>query len=1068
MNIREQNAENIYNIAGDMELHNSPEVVALLKTEKQEKLKELNSLSYFDILSNEFSSKKLIHRTSEIENIESLLKEKKQILLCGDPGIGKTTLIFQISEKIDTPIYISVKSKSPVSVISYLVNKIRLSNSKELLEIKDLDGGLEWLQVCLQKSNQFFIIDDCEQGKETVSKLIALSKFDTTFLFVSRNKNLFESSSITSYPCSPFTEDEVKHFLSSYGISLSKLELNNVLKASNGNPLYLFYFSQFKISPLPDSLMEYQNSIWDGLIPIQQEILALISIPYFTISISELSEILSYSSIIELSGEIDNISPLINNHNGYLELFHPSFNEFIVEKLEHKGILNHYKERLGNYYLSKEEIIQATYLLIDIAPEKVEKYLYDVFPSLISWGELSFALKVLQTKLNYADNDLDKGYLNYHLCHVHHLLGNREKSTICIDKSLEHLKVVGNKKFFAGALMFKAMNLIDSGKVDEAKKIADKVFANIPQDGKESKAPLLVNLSKIYVDLSEFEKGAKTCKEAFEIFEELGDKNGMLSSLVNLVTCLGQINEYRNEAEKYGLQLLGLIEETSEFSIEVIVLNALASIYREKGNYPKAKEFSNRAIKLCQQYEMKDKVILNLINYGNIIRDEGSIEEARKIYAEALIKCKEYNLRKDEGRIYWILSAIERDTGDYEASIDYADKSISINEDINFYYGAANALREKADTYLLMKEPLKAAESLVQSASFYAKIEQFSESYQYNISKAIGIYTDEGDEEKANQLINELIQSTAARINVDDTSNLILDNSNTETIESNFENLYRRYFATEGNNQNALRSFLSFIRYCEGLERIEGKRIFRKVINLIIENIGKSKFSYSILGIAIEQSRDLLNQNDLDIIYEQLSVKLPIFSVREVNDETIFVTSIAGKINLEIHTFSDELVCQKLATALVLIINESPNLIKDDVDFQEKSCVIFIHLYSDEMKRVLDKHLPNSEEVFNEHIQSLHMSKNGYDIHEMIIVNTEYDMNSNLNNYPDNKVSLYFLTKTIMGMKSHFYHTNVEKDNEQRRFILNTVARLFDYTNVELDNKTKKTEFEINVDKIKQ
>ena len=1067
MNIEEQNAEIIYNVAGNMELHSSPEVVALLKKEKQDKLRELNSFAYFDILSKEFENKKLISRDFEIEKIETLLKEKKQILLHGDPGIGKTTFIYQISKKVDAPVYISVKGKSSVSIISYLVNKIRLSNNEELIELKNVEEAFEWLQVCLQKSKQFFIIDDCEQDKETVSKLIIISKFDTTFLFVSRNKSLFESTGVSSYQCFPFTDEEVIEFLSSYEIAISKLELNDILIASKGNPLYLFYFSQFKIFPLPESLFEYQNSIWNGLTSAQQEILAFISVPYFNINISELSEVLNSDSIIELSNEIDSISSLINNRKGYLELFHPSFDEFVFDKLGSKGIVNHYKETLGNYYLSKEEVIQATYLLIDIVPEKVEKYLYDVFPRLISWGELGFALKVLQTKLRFVNSDLDKGYLNYHLCHVHHLLGNQEQSTICIDISLEHLKKSRIKKFYAAALLFKAMNLIEDGKVEEAKQIADKIFGKISQNAKEFRARLLVNLSKIYVDLSEFEKGANACKVAYEIFEGLGDKTGMLSSLTNLVTCLGQINEYRDEAEKYGLQLLGLIEESSEFSIEVIVLNALTSIYRQKGDYEKAKDFGNKAIQLCQKYEMKDKVILNLINYGNIIRDEGGIEEAKRIYEEALIKCREYNLRKDEGRIYWILSAIERDTGNYKDSIELADKSITISKELNFYYGIANAFREKADTFLLMEDPLKAAESLVESASYYAKIDQFSQSYQHNISKAISIYNNEGCQIEANKLINQLIRNTATRINVDDTFTLILDNSSVESVVSNFESLYQRYFTTEGGKENAIRSFLSFINYCEGLEPQEGKRIFKNIITLIIDNIGKSRFSYSILGIGIEQSRNLLNQDDLEIICENLSSKLSLFSVREVNDEKIFIVSIAGKINLEIHTYSDEIVPQKLAVALILILYESPSLIIDDSEFSEKSCVVYIHLYSEEMRKVLHKYLPKSKEAFKEHIQSLHMSKSGYDIQEMIIINTDYEVNGNLNTFPDNKVSLYFITQTTMGIKSHFYHSKVLEDNKQRKFILNTVARQFDYTNVELDDKTKKIEFEINVDRVR-
>ncbi|MDO5655760.1 MAG: tetratricopeptide repeat protein [Flavobacteriaceae bacterium] len=1066
MKIETQNAETIYNVAGNMHLHNSPEVVALLNQSKQEKLREINSISFFEILSKEFSEKKLIERNIELEEIEKRLGEHRQLILHGEPGLGKTTTLFQLSRRLENLVYISAKSKSPISVLSYLVNKIRLSTGDDLLELKDVDEACEWLQASLQKSKHCFIIDDCEQDKETVKKIISLEKFDSIFLFATRNKSMFEGEGVAFYPCSSFSEDEVKLFLESQGVSLHKLEFNNLFKASRGNPLYLYYFSKFQISPLPEDLAQYQNSILGGLNTRQQEILTLISIPYFNITLAELTEVMKYESIIETSKDVDDLSSLIKNYEGLLELFHPSFKEFVLEKLESKGLLNFYKEKLGEYYLAKEEIIQATYLLIDISPSKIDKYLFDVLPSLVSWGELNFALKVLNTKLQTAVKDLNIGFLYYHLCNVHHLLGNKDEATICIDKSLENLKTAKNKKFYSAALMFKAMNLIEHGKVIEATKIADKVFAKIKEDDKDFKAPLLVNLSKIYVDLSEFEKGAQACKEAFEIFEEQDETEGMKNSLVNLVSCLAQISEYKDEAEKYGLRLLEITRQFSEFSTEVIVLNALASIYREKKDYPKAKEFSNRAIELCQQYDMKDKAVLNLINFGNILRDDGDIEGAKKIYDEALIKSKEYNLKKDEGRIYWILSSIHRDSGNLDLSIEFADKSIKNSKELNYYYGSANALREKSDTLLLMDEPLKAADALVESAEFYGKIEHFSESYQYNISKAIEIYRNAGKNEKANKLINKLLENTARKINVEEVVSLILDNTSEETVTSNFEKLFNNYFTNDKNSLNIIKQILSFASYCNGLDGAKGSIIFKKTLDLIIKNIGKSKFSYSILGIAIEQSGTLLNQDDLDVINNSLQEKLPLFSYREVNDEKIFVTSIAGKINLEIHTFTDEIVCNKLATALILILHEQYELILENEPFLEKSCIIWLHSYSEEMKKAIGSNLADKEPLFQEHIQTLHCRKNSYDIHEMIVVNPDNESNCNLNTYPENKASLYFFVTTIMGIKSHFYHSEVHEDGSQRRFILNSVARLFDYTNKELKNDTNTSRFEINIDRI--
>ena len=1066
MEIGIQSGENIYNVAGGMHLHNSPEVIAILNSEKQKKLKELNSISYFEILLKEYSEKNLIERGLEVKKITDLLNKSQQLILYGEPGLGKTTTLFQLSKRKERVVYISIKGKSPISVISYLINKIRLSNDDELLEIKSIDEAFDWFQASLQRSKQYFIIDDCEQDTDTVSKIIALQKFESTFLYSTRNKSFFQSTGVEFYECSPFSADEIKLYLETHKLSLSLLETNELIKISNGNPLYLFYFSQFEVSPLPKDLIGYQNSIWSGLSIKQQEILAIISIPYFNITTEDIATFLKYDSTIGLSNDVDELSALIKNYNGILELFHPSFKEFVLEILKSKGLLSSYQEKLGDFYLAQNEIVQATYLLIDIAPNKVDKYLFDVFPSLIGWGELSFALKVLNTKLQTSDKEIDKGYLYYHLCYVHHLLGNKDESTICIDKSLIHLKNAKNRKFYAAALMFKAMNLIDHGKVEEATRIADKVFAKIKDDDKKFKAPLLVNLSKIYVDISEFEKGANACKEAFEIFEKLGSTEGMMNSLVNLVTCLSQIDDHINEAEAYGLKVLDLLKGSSDYSIEVIVSNALASIYREKKEYPKAKEYSVRAIELCQKLEMKDKAILNLINFGNILRDEGGIDEAKKIYNEALIKAKEYNLKRDEGRIYWILSSIYRETGNLDSSIEYATKSIECSKKINFSYGAANALREKSDTYLLMGEALKAADALVESAEFFGKIDQFTKSYQNNISKAIQIYGKAGEKDKVNALINDLLANTAKKIDVGEVLNLILDNSNEITVTANFKKLFESFFTNNKDNLNILRQFLSFIDYCNGLEELQGKKLFMETVDLIIDNIGKSKFSFSILGIAIEQSGNLLDQNELNAISILLHDKLEMFATRQIGDEQVIITSIKGRINLEIHVFSDEATCFKLALSLILILHELPDLVIDEKSFSEKSCILWLHLYSDQIQNAIGDLIPDNQALFQESIQTVHMDKNGYDIHEMILVNPNYEINSNLTLNPDNKASLYFLVTTIMGIKSHFYHSKVPEDNSQRRFILNAVARLFDYTNTELSNKPIKSKFEIDIDKI--
>lgn len=1063
MNIENQKAKNIYNIAGDLHVQNSPEVIAILNKDKQVKLKELSSISFFDILQKEYSERTLIEREVEISQIKQKLNETQQLILFGDPGIGKTTSLFQLSREFENIVYISAKSKSPIAIISYLINKIRLSNNEELLEIKELEEAFEWFQVNLQKSKQFFIIDDCEQDEETIRKIISFEKFETTFLFVTRSKTPFESTGATFYPCSPFFENEVRLYLKEHGVTFNKLEFNNIFRMSCGNPLYLFYFSQFQLSPLPDGLVEYQNSIWSNLTEPQQEILAFVSIPYSNITISEVTEILNYKSILEFSNEIDKLSTLIKNNEGILELFHPSFKEFILKKLKSKGILQHYQEKLGDYYLTKDKIVEATYLLIDIAPVKIDKYLLDVFPSLINWGELVFALKVLNTKLNTVKKEFDKGYIYYHLCHVYHLLGDIENSGRCIDKSLKYFKKTKNKKFYAAALLFKAMTLIEQGQVNEAIQIADKVFLNINDKDKMLRAMFLVNLSKIYVDLSEFEKGANASKEAFETFEALEVPNGMMTSLVNLVSCLSQIDNYEDEAEKYALRLLEIIQNQSKYLMESGILNSLVSIYRGKNNFKKAKYYGNKAIKLCQKHEMKDKVVMSLINFGNILRDEKDLKNAKKIYNEALIYAEKYNLKKNKGRIYWLLAVIHNEEKHFDYALELIEKSLDICEQMNFYFDAARALEVKSQTLLLQNESSKAADSMVASARYFEKIKQFSGKFQYNISEAIKIYNKVGKKESSNQLINELIENNNNRMDYGEAINLILNESSKENKEANLKKIFEKYFTDENNNLNIITQFLSFMDYCIKLGENDGKQLFKTIINIIITKLGMVKFSYSILGIAVEQSGFLLDQDDLDTIFESLQGKLPIFNVRVINNDRIIITSIANKINLELHVDIDEIICNKLVIALILILHESPDIIMEETPFKETKCVIQIYRYSEEMEEILKKYHADAELFVEDCVQSLHMEKKDYMAPEIILINPDYEINSSFNIAPDNKVSLYFLVTAIIGIKNHFLHLNIKKSKKQRTLILNSIANLWDFTSITTEDKTK---FEINVEKI--
>lgn len=696
MQIDHQTAQgDIHNI-GTLYYEESPETLAIIKQDKQRKLQALNSVSYLELLRTDYSKRKHLERQLEIIAIDECLNKHKQILFWGEPGLGKTTLILEFAKENEEIIYISAKGKSPFSIISYLTNKELQKQNKELIEFKDINEAIGWFEATPKNSKTIFIIDDSEQNIEIIKKIIFIEKFDTKFLLVSRNYLIFEKTGIKDYHCKPLTENEVKAYILQKSINLDTLKFNELYIKSKGNPLYLFYYSNFPTDSILDNLDAYQKSILDNLTSQQIELLSYISISNYPSTINEIEEI-TKRNLMEVVDDIDTLSSIVNNNSGVLNIFHPSFREFIQAYLKKKGIYTTHKEKLGDYYLSKRDYLQAVYLLIDINPDKIQEYLLAVHQTLIEWGEFQFAENVLLTKLKYVKDKFITGYIYYHLCEINFTYGNKEKAKIYIDKAIENLQNIKKGGIYDAARMYKAMLLVDEGFLDDAKKISNEVFRELNNTKSIKKAILLISLSTIFIHTSEFAKGAKICKEAYEIFENKGMTDGMINSLVNLVSCLGQMDDCLDDAQKYALSALDKIEKTENFRAKIVCLNALSSIYRRRENFEKAINYSEQAIKLCQEYGMKDKAVLNLINYGNIIRDTGNILKAISTYEEALVYTKEYKLIKDEGRIYWILSDIYKGYKDFIKSLKYANKSIECHTKINYFYGIAYAFEKKAE-----------------------------------------------------------------------------------------------------------------------------------------------------------------------------------------------------------------------------------------------------------------------------------------------------------------------------------------------------------------------------------
>ncbi|UDQ98420.1 tetratricopeptide repeat protein [Lentisphaerota bacterium WC36G] len=919
---------------------------------------------------------------------------------------------------------------------------IKKDNEEQLIKFADAIEAKNYFQRCLAQCNSIFFIDDCDFDSDTISRIMRLEKFNSRFIFASKNKNIFRANCSNFYECEPFSQKEIEQFLEAQNKTLSTLDFTNLCNYSKGNPLFLYYYLTVTIIPMPKNLIEYQRFIWDRLSESQKEILIFSAISYSVTSFENLRTFFEKISPLKMDEEIKMISHLLKMSDKTIEIFHSSFKDFIIEYLKEHSLLDFYKLKIGDFYLESEQFLDASYILLDITPEKVEPFLYDIFPFLESSGDLNFALKVLNVNLLNAKTDNDKAYANYHLYNIHSLLGNRTEASNCIDQAFLLCKNDIMKELKSGILIFKAIDLVSNGEINEAKNIADLAFKTAEKCPTIIKASLLISLSKIYIELSEFKKAANASKEAFEISKTSNLTRGFIYSAVNLVGSLAQINEYIDKAEEYGLKLLQLLQSsknTQNCLIQLAIINALTTIYRKQEKFEKAKEFGFKAVELSQKYELKDKVVMNLINYGNVIRDNGDTEQSIKIYKEALEKARQINSDKEEARVYWLLAEVNRDLKNFTLSLEYIEKAITLNENSNYKYGLARSLEVKASILIEKNDDLEAANFLYESAKTYGDIDFYKEDANQNYLKTSEILAREGQKDKALRVVEELLDSDIFSVNYYNLGNFLLNELSAINTTHCFEKIFSNYFNNRNETPIGLNLLHSFIAFCKKNKDSMGKKLYLDVINISIGNLNNSNFCYSTLSLLVEKSQDLIDERDLSTIIEKFKSKLPFIHIRDICDKKVILSSIGNNINLEIHVLNDDMLTQKLALSLILVLNECKEFFLETNELKEQKCVIVLLPNSeelDEIKQSISDSLTDIE-------QTVHLEIKDNEYSKFIIVGDLYEYYSSLEKFTENKVFIFFLVNTIMGIKEHFYHLMEEEKENQSKVLFKDIAYLY-------------------------
>jgi tetratricopeptide (TPR) repeat protein len=510
------------------------------------------------------------------------------------------------------------------------------------------------------------------------------------------------------------------------------------------------------------------------------------------------------------------------------------------------------------------------------------------------------------------------------------------------------------------------------------------------------------------------------------------------------------------------LKILSLPGDGAEFGLRMIALNILTSINRRKKDFTTAKQYGEEAIRLCRQHQLPDKVILNLINYGNIIRDEGDLLVAVKIYEEALVLINEIRLKKEETRIYWILTSLYRQKDEMERSLAYADKAIATAQKANHTYGLAHAWEEKAKTLYVMDMDREAAEAYETSGRIFSSIAQYSKDTRQCFLQAIDLYFKIGDVEKGNQLLSEAIRDRP-QDNIGELEGLLMGDgphNDPATIHNSFLQLAKRY--QSGNfDENAIRKFLVYTNYCHR-NVVSSKTQYNEVLEQLAIATPANRFARTILAILLEQSRDLTHEEALSKIIATVSRSLGGFYYRETTEQAVFTAAVTDKLHLQLFAFKSDVLTRKMALVLLLFLFAAPELI-DIPDSPAANFYTAMLINRSEIQKEGSEFQLQKE--FSVDIQTLQMRTNRDRMVDTILVNTDYEACADLEAFPNNKCLMYYLGMLTIGIASHFAGIAVNSTRRDTKPITRKLAFLFDYTNLE-DVKTLNKAFEVDIQKI--
>ncbi len=217
------------------------------------------------------------------------------------------------------------------------------------------------------------------------------------------------------------------------------------------------------------------------------------------------------------------------------------------------------------------------------------------------------------------------------------------------------------------------------------------------------------NMGIVYQTRGDLDKALEMYGKSLAIEKELGRREGMASNYGNM----GNVYQIRGDLDKalemYG-KSLAINEELGSREGMANQYGNMGNVYQIRGDLDKALEMCGKSLALSEELGRREGMASNYGNMGIVYQIRGDLDMALEMYGKSLAINEELGSREGMANQYGNMGNVYQIRGDLDKALEMYGKSLAINEELGSREGMANQYGNMGIVYRIRGDLDKALE----------------------------------------------------------------------------------------------------------------------------------------------------------------------------------------------------------------------------------------------------------------------------------------------------------------------------------------------------------------------